>query len=227
MCRMSCWCVGQPGSVCNAASVRKTNDTRKTLVLHPEDRCGKTIFKMPTLEFNEQECLSKCGEVDRDDSVTTNVITSCGARGCERSVLPRVAHDWIRLQEHTVGTTITAVSGRIFVIVRRQGTRKGSKQAKGGPSWLLDFYVGIPCVRCWQWRDNGTYIDRTLPDIAAQEFWMSSLSDWENLRRLAVLFLLMVKESCDDGYSQGSAEVRRTHSTSVTWQECIRRDLDT
>ena len=89
------------------------------------------------------------------------------------------------------------------------------------------FYVGVPCVRCCQWRDNGTYIDRTLPDIVAQEFWMSSLSDWENLRRLAVLFLLMVKESCDDGYSQGSAEVRRTHSTSVTWQECIRRDLDT
>jgi hypothetical protein len=85
--------VEQPGSVCSAASMRKTNDTRKTLVLHPQDRCGKTIFKKFTLESNEQECLSKCGEVDRDDSVTTNVITSCVARGCERSVLPRVAHE--------------------------------------------------------------------------------------------------------------------------------------
>jgi hypothetical protein len=85
--------VEQPGSVCNAESVRKTNDTRKTLVLHPQDRCGKTIFKKLTLESNEQACLSKCGEVDRDDSVTTNVITSCVARGCERSVLPRVAHE--------------------------------------------------------------------------------------------------------------------------------------
>jgi hypothetical protein len=36
--------------VCNAASVRKTNDTRKTLVLHPQDRCGKIIFKKLTLE---------------------------------------------------------------------------------------------------------------------------------------------------------------------------------
>lgn len=59
------------GDVCSAASMRKTNDTRKTLVLHPEDRCGKSLLSgVEDRGRSRMSAHAKSGEVDRCDSVT-------------------------------------------------------------------------------------------------------------------------------------------------------------